>query len=76
MWTGSPSKKISPDVVAVDAGDALDERRLAGAVVPDERHDLAVAHLEVDVREGLHGAERLREVADLEEWRIAHEWRV
>ena len=60
----------------MDPGDALDERRLAGAVVPDERHDLAGAHLEVDVREGLHGPERLREVADLEEWRVAHEWRV
>ena len=33
----------------VDAGDALDQRRLAGAVVADERHDLARAHLEVDV---------------------------
>ena len=28
-------------VDGVDAGDALDERRLAGAVVADERHDLA-----------------------------------
>ena len=60
----------------MDAGDALDERRLAGAVVADERHDLAGAHLEVDVRQGLHGPERLREVADLEEWCVAHEWRV
>ena len=63
-------------VVAVDAGDALDERRLAGAVVADERHDLARAHLEVDVGQRLHRAERLREVADLEEWCVAHEWRV
>ncbi len=59
-------------VVAVDAGDALDERRLSGAVVADERHDLARAHLEVDVGQRLHGAERLREVADLEEWSVAH----
>ena len=63
-------------VVAVDPGDALDERRLAGAVVTDERHDLAGAHLEVDVGQRLHRAERLREVADLEEWCVAHEWRV
>ena len=33
----------------VDPGDALDQRRLAGAVVADERHHLARAHLEVDV---------------------------
>ena len=33
----------------VDPRDALDQRRLAGAVVADERHHLAVAHLEVDV---------------------------
>ena len=56
----------------MDAGDALDERRLAGAVVADERHDLAGAHLEVDVGQR-HRAERLREVADLEEWCVAHE---
>ena len=30
------------------SGDALDQRRLAGAVVADERHHLARAHLEVD----------------------------
>ena len=35
-------------VEGVDADDALDERRLAGAVVADERHDFAPAHLEVD----------------------------
>ena len=33
----------------VDAGDRLDQRRLAGAVVADERHHLAAVHLEVDV---------------------------
>ena len=36
-------------VVAVDAGDALDQRRLARPVVADERHDLTRPHLEVDV---------------------------
>ena len=43
MFTGLPSKRISPLVDRVDAGDALDQRRLAGAVVADERHDLAGA---------------------------------
>ena len=44
----------------VDPGDALDQRRLAGAVVADERHDLARPHLEVDVLERVHRAEALR----------------
>ena len=60
---------LEEDLAAVgrmDAGDALDERRLPGAVVADERHHLAGAHLEVDVRERLNGAEGLRDVAELE----------
>ena len=48
-------------VERVDADDALDERRLAGAVVADERHHLAGADLEVDPVERLHRAERLRD---------------
>jgi len=36
---------------------ALDQRRLAGAVVADEGHHLAVPHLEVDVRQCLDGSE-------------------
>ena len=51
----------------VDPGDALDQRRLAGAVVADERHHLAVAHLEVDVGQRLHRAERLGDAAELED---------
>jgi hypothetical protein len=38
-----------PAVCGVCAGDALDQRLLAGAVVADERHDLAVTHFEVDL---------------------------
>ena len=56
----------------VDAGDALDQRRLAGAVVADERHHLASAHLEVDVGQRLHGAERLGDTAKLEKGCVAH----
>src|SRR5581483_3724134 len=56
----------------VDAGDALDERRLAGAVVADEGHHLALAHLEIDVGQGLDGAEGLRHSAQLEEGGVAH----
>ena len=44
-------------VERVDPGDALDQRRLAGAVVADQRHDLAARHVEVAPRQRLHGAE-------------------
>ena len=46
----------------VRSGDALDQRRLAGAVVADERHHLAASHLHVDAAQRLHRAERLGEV--------------
>jgi len=50
----------------VDARDRLDERRLPGAVVADERHHFAVAHFEVDVLQRLDRPEGLRDVAELE----------
>ena len=56
----------------VDAGDALDQRRLAGAVVADEGHDLAGRDVEVDLVEGLDGAEALRDSAQLEDRLVAH----
>src|SRR5581483_2951478 len=61
-----------PAVGRVRAGDALDERRLAGAVVADERHHLPRVHLEVDVGQRLDRAERLRDVPELKECGIAH----
>ena len=51
---------------AVNARDRLDQRRLAGAVVADQRHHLALSHLEVDVGQCLHRPERLRDVMKLE----------
>ena len=39
-------------VDVVDPGDALDQRRLAGAVVADEGHHLAGVHVEVDLMQG------------------------
>ena len=65
-----------PRVIAVDPCHALDEGRLAGTVVADEGHHLAGTHLEVDVGQRLHRAERLRKIAGLEEWCVAHEWQV
>ncbi len=47
-------------VERVDPGDPLDQRGLAGAVVADEPHDLTAADLEVDVVQGLHRPEGLR----------------
>ena len=50
----------------VDPGDRLDEGRLAGAVVADERHHLARIGEEVDVDERLDGPEALRDAAKLD----------
>ena len=50
-----------PGVGGLRAGERLDQRRLAGAVVADERDDLAGVDLEVDVLERRHAAEALRE---------------
>ena len=46
-------------VGAVDAGETLHERRLAGAVVADQRGDLAGVDREVDVVQHVHRAEAL-----------------
>jgi hypothetical protein len=60
-------------VERVDPGDPLDQRRLAGAVVADERHHLAGPDLEIDLVERLHRAEALRHAAKLEDrCRVRH----
>ena len=41
------------------AGDDLDQRRFAGAVLAEQRMDLARAHVEVDVLERSDAGERL-----------------
>src|SRR5439155_26418743 len=69
---GAPVEEDLAAVRAVDAGHALDQGRLARAVVADECHDLSVAHLEVDIGERLHRPERLRDTAELEDRRLAH----
>ena len=76
MCTSSPSNRIWPLSAACDARDALDQRRLPGAVVADEGHDLAVPHLEVDVGQRLHRAERLRDASELKERSLVHRRRV
>jgi len=53
-------------VERVDARDALDESRLAGAVVADECRDLARAGHEVDAAQRVHGTEVLAPAPYLE----------
>src|SRR5262249_52598227 len=49
----------------VDAGDDLAERRLAGAVLADQRMDRPLHDAQVDAGECLHAAEALRDAANL-----------
>ena len=51
------------------AGDALDERRLAGAVRAEQAVHLGLEHVEVDALERLDPGELLDQVADLEDLR-------
>jgi hypothetical protein len=50
--TGSPLMKIFPRVRPLDAGEALDQRGLAGTVVADHGQDLTREQLEVRAIEG------------------------
>ena len=59
-----------PAIGGVDATDALDQHRLAGAVVAGQGGDLPGRHHHVDVGEGLHRAEVLVEAAQLEQWHV------
>ena len=58
-----------PLVGQVRPRDALDQRRLAGAVVADERDDLGRVDLEVDVGQRLDRAEALRDSFQLDDRR-------
>ena len=49
----------------VEAGDGREQRRLARAVGPDQADDLALAHVERGLVDGLQAAERLGELAHL-----------
>ena len=49
--------------VADEAGHRVHERRLAGAVRPDQPHELALGHLEIEPRERMHAAEAHGHVA-------------
>ena len=61
--TSSPRNVIVPGGRLVDAGEHVEERRLAGAVRADQRDDLAARHGEVDVVDGDEAAELLADAA-------------
>ena len=57
-----PSKAIAAGIGAVDAGDGLHQRRLAGAVVADQADHLAGRDLEIDAVQHVDRAEALADV--------------
>ena len=60
-------------VEGVDARYALDEGRLARAVVAHQRHHLAGADLEIDAVESLNGPERLGHAPAFEDGCFSHD---
>ena len=60
--TGVSANDDLPGVRQLDAGKELQQRRLAGAVLADDAHDFAGAHLERDVVQdlGIAATKRLR----------------
>ena len=55
-----------------DARDDPDESGLAGAVVPQKGDDLTLVDLQLDLLEGLHGAEPLGDAAQRQQRRTGH----
>ena len=63
----SPAKRMSPRVRRVDAGDEVEERRLAGAVRADHADDLALVDVQVELVDAREPAEALRDALQLEQ---------
>ena len=65
---GTPSTTMRPPGSRrLDAGDDLDQRRLAGAVLADQAMHLAGLDVQVDLAQRMHAAEDLGDVLELEE---------
>ena len=62
----------APGARALFSGDDLDQRRLAGAVVAEERHHLAGGHGEGHSAQRLDRAEALADLGELEERQGGH----
>ena len=63
-----------PAVGRVHAGERLDERRLARAVVADQPDDLLRVDREVRPGQRLHAPERLDDLARLQQWLVRHQF--
>src|SRR5690606_34644130 len=74
---GGVARSVDVDVLAVEtecsridavnAGETLDQRRLAGTIVADQRRHLAGIDTEIDVVQYVHGAEALVDAEHLEQ---------
>ena len=71
MVTGAAGQQDLAAIGLMDAGDDLDQRRFAGAVLAEQGVDLAGIEGERDVLERLRGVEPLGDVAHLEDGRRA-----
>ena len=69
---GLPCSRICALVGRVEPVEDVHQRRLAGAVLAEQRVHLAAAEVEVDVVVGEHAREPLRDPAQLEERRLSH----
>jgi hypothetical protein len=67
-----PGKQDLAMIRLIDAGHDLDQRRLAGAVLAEQRVDLAGMERERDVIQRLRGAEPLGDAAQFENRRRRH----
>ena len=75
--TTSPSRRISPWSGSDGAGERLDQRRLAGAVVADHGQDLARHQVEIGMVERRDAAVALDEAAGLQDGRLLETgWRM
>ena len=65
--TGWPSIRISPESAGWAPDSDAHQRRLAGAVAPDQADDLAGVEVDGDAVDGMDAAERHADVAHLDE---------
>ena len=64
---GLARERDGPGVGPLGAGQDLQQSRLAGAVLAEERQDLAFRELQVDVGQGHHPWKALTDAADLQQ---------
>src|SRR5690606_41986734 len=61
-----PAEQDAPGIGMQETRDQAEQRRLARAIRPDQRRDLAFRHRERHVGHGLQAAEAARNLADVE----------